>query len=1727
MSLALSDPHWQDAMYDKYNALIKNSTWVLVPRPYGANIMRCLWLFRHKFHVDGSLSRLVVKPATIRTVLSLALTRHWHVHQLDIKNAFLNGYLSETVYMHQPPGFVDSRYPHHVCRLQRSLYGLKQAPRAWFHRFVAYATRVGFSPSRCDSSLLIYRSGTDTTYLLIYVDDIVLTASSRALLHKIIFSLHKQFDMTDLGALNYFLRIFVTRDTTGMILSQKKYDTELLKRAHMLNYNPTRTPVDTESKLGPEGTPISDPTLYRSLAGGLQYLTFTRPNLSYVVQQICLYMHDPWEPHLTALKRILRYVQGTLKFDLHPCIVYLLATIFYHDLQRDNRLFHVLVQKLNIGALLTDVYLSANPVQHQRTKHIEIDIHFVRDMVAIGHVRALHVPSRYQYADIFTKGLPSALFEEFRTSLSVRLPPAQTAGEWTFGRLNATPIQKDVLGSNGTAPSFRQPKIQDRCGSYVHVVNGNNLPPVISPSPAMVLDDSCVGRIVWVDIEGVPIHAWSCATFNKIGSKWGEVMEHEESKDDLAKELFMWSPTFKVDNESKFFSDEDSTKDSDEANGGEINKVSSDIDSDGEAVSDTYFGENNDNLDKEHSQNQPQNVEVSSLDPFNIYESLHKKDDRVTNKGSENSIPFPPGFTPVDDYLKVDEHVTKDKSPGSSHRRSEGFCSRVMEDCQQNDDQPPPDNHSIGSNGHALKKGGSILEVLDGMVKVGQAMGYDMGGCLGSKAKKDWTRELIGKFDHISSDAIGNSGGILYMWDTNVFLKEHHTISDDFVAVTGDFNEVRSVDERGHDRHLSDHRLILLREVQVDYGATPFHFYHLWLNISGFDLMVSQVWNSFSFDDNNDMIRFKKKLQALKSSIREWIKVHKKKQMERRNDITLKLSTIDQQLDQGIVNDDILLSRMNLMKQLHDIKSADSCDVLQKAKIKWAVEGDENTKFFHGIVNRKRANLAIKGIMVDGDWIDVPSRVKDEFVSHFASRFQAPCVNRSRINFSFPNRLNSDESVSLEMPITSDEIRSAVWACGENKSPGPDGFTFEFFRRFWDVIGPDFCLAVKWFFDHNSFAKGCNSSFIALIPKVLDPKFVNDYRPISLIGSLYKVVTKILAIRLSSVLDSLISEVQSAFLPNRQILDGPFVINEVLSWCKHKRHQAMIFKVDFAKAYDSVRWDFLDDVLLSFGFGLKWRSWILGSLSSGKASVLVNGSPTSEFQFHCGLKQGDPLAPYLFILVMESLHLSFARVVEAGIFKGLKLNNSVMVSHLFYADDAVFVGEWSESNLSSIMNVLHCFSLTSGLKINVHKSHLLGVGVPNVIVDAAASSLGCSIMKTPFMYLGVPVGGNMSNIKAWDDIIRKIKSRLSKWKVKTLSIGGRLTLLKSVLGSTPIYWMSLYKVPKAVLASMEAIRRKFFNGAHDNEEKISWVKWSKVLSPKKHGGLGVSSFYALNRALLFKWVWRYISQDNSLWARVISSIHGSKFQDLVLSPSSLWISIVREVRVLKSRGVDLVSYCKKRVGNGLRTSFWEEVWIGDNSLSSVFPRIFALENNKSCSVADKLHDGLVRSLRRQVRGGVESQQLSLLHDLISSTLLSNVEDRWVWNLNGSDLFRVSDIRNLVDETFLPKDEVATRWIKYIPIKINIFAWKVRLDRLPTRLNLVHRGVQVTSLACPVCSTSHENTSHILFSCSMASDIARLISRWWDLGWSPLGSYDEWLSWFKDIRMGSKLKSMLE
>ena len=304
---ALTDPNWRRAMEEEFDALMANDTWTLVPRPAGTNLVIGKWIYRHKFHAYGSLDRYkarwvlrgftqcpgidydetfspVVKPTTVRTVLSLALSQDWPIHQLDVKNAFLHGTLSEIVYCSQPTGFVDSAHPSHVCKLNKSLYGLKQAPRAWYSRFASHLLVLGFVEAKSDTSLFIYCRGTDTVYLLLYVDDIVLTASSPGLLRSTITALQSEFAMKDLGPLHHFLGIAVHRRSDGLFLSQHQYLLDVLEHAGMPDCKPCSTPVDTHAKLSAmNGDLLSDATHYRSLTGALQYLTFTRPDISYAV----------------------------------------------------------------------------------------------------------------------------------------------------------------------------------------------------------------------------------------------------------------------------------------------------------------------------------------------------------------------------------------------------------------------------------------------------------------------------------------------------------------------------------------------------------------------------------------------------------------------------------------------------------------------------------------------------------------------------------------------------------------------------------------------------------------------------------------------------------------------------------------------------------------------------------------------------------------------------------------------------------------------------------------------------------------------------------------------------------------------------------------------------------------------------------------------------------------------------------------------------------------------------------------------------------------------------------------------------------------------------------------------------------------------------------------------------------------------------------------------------
>uniref|UniRef100_A0A0E0E2C1 Reverse transcriptase Ty1/copia-type domain-containing protein n=1 Tax=Oryza meridionalis TaxID=40149 RepID=A0A0E0E2C1_9ORYZ len=308
---ALADPNWRAAMEEEYTALLANRTWGLVPRPSGVNVVIGKWIFRHKFQADESLDRYkarwvlrgftqrpgidfdetfspVVKPATVRTVLSLTVSKDWPIHQLDVKNAFLHGTLQETVYCCQPADFTDPAKPDMICRLNRSLYGLKQAPHAWYSRFASFLLTLGFTEARSDTSLFIYHRGHDVVYLLLILGlCITFLESVSVALQRVCFSVN---------ASTFLIYLLVLACPSASHVP------------HLSTLMPSSA-VD--------GAPVADPTDYRSLTGALQYLAFTRPDISYVVQQICLHMHDPREPHLAALKRILRYTQGTVDHGLH------------------------------------------------------------------------------------------------------------------------------------------------------------------------------------------------------------------------------------------------------------------------------------------------------------------------------------------------------------------------------------------------------------------------------------------------------------------------------------------------------------------------------------------------------------------------------------------------------------------------------------------------------------------------------------------------------------------------------------------------------------------------------------------------------------------------------------------------------------------------------------------------------------------------------------------------------------------------------------------------------------------------------------------------------------------------------------------------------------------------------------------------------------------------------------------------------------------------------------------------------------------------------------------------------------------------------------------------------------------------------------------------------------------------------------------------------------------
>jgi len=387
----------------------------------------------------------------------------------------------------------------------------------------------------------------------------------------------------------------------------------------------------------------------------------------------------------------------------------------------------------------------------------------------------------------------------------------------------------------------------------------------------------------------------------------------------------------------------------------------------------------------------------------------------------------------------------------------------------------------------------------------------------------------------------------------------------------------------------------------------------------------------------------------------------------------------------------------------------------------------------------------------------------------------------------------------LMKEISDNEIEETINQCGETKSPGPDGFNFLFLKHNWEVLKNDVNNAVRWFWKEGKIPKGCNASFITLVPKKQTPLDLDDYIPISLVGCVYKIISKILANRLKTVLPKIIDNTQSAFIKGRGLLDSILVANEIVEEYRQKKKRLAIVKVDYEKAYDSVNWDFLYHMMERMGFCDRWISWVKECLGSSSVSVLVNGSPTNEFTPTRGLRQGDPMAPFLFLIVAEGLAGLVRQAVKKDLYSGIKVgSNETNVGLLQFADDTLFLCEAKAQNARTLKAILRSFELALGLRVNFSKTKVGGLGLDASMLKVFSNTLNCKHMDIPFVYLGMPIGGNPRLKQFWQPMIENVSSRLANWKGKLISMAGRVCLIKSVLSALPLYYMSFYKMPKYV-----------------------------------------------------------------------------------------------------------------------------------------------------------------------------------------------------------------------------------------------------------------------------------------------------------------------------------------
>jgi hypothetical protein len=511
----------------------------------------------------------------------------------------------------------------------------------------------------------------------------------------------------------------------------------------------------------------------------------------------------------------------------------------------------------------------------------------------------------------------------------------------------------------------------------------------------------------------------------------------------------------------------------------------------------------------------------------------------------------------------------------------------------------------------------------------------------------------------------------------------------------------------------------------------------------------------------------------------------------------------------------------------------------------------------------------------------------------------------------------------------------------------------------------------------------------------------------------------------------------------------------------------------------------------------------------------VNGSPTEDFIVGKGLRQGDPLSPFLFLIVAEGLSGLMRKAMDGGLFRGYSVSNNILFHTLQFADDTIIVGEGIRDNLWTIKTVLRSFELVSGLKVNFFKSKLYGINLDDDFLRAASVFLHCGVDSIPFKFLGIPVGANPRRKATWSTILDSMKRRLSSWNGRHLSIGGRLTLINSVLSSLPLYFFSFYKSPKSVILELVRLQRNFLWGGGMEGNKMCWVSWDRICQPKEKGGLGIKNLELFNDSLLCKWKWRCLVDREAPWYHLLQFRYGSLAGNLLrqdgrigIKKASIWWRHIWRLGSEEDGGW-FGSNISNKIGDGVDINFWKDKWMGTETMKDLFPDLFSKTNKPEGSVAHMGRwNGDVWQWKfdwnEELTATEIDNALYLLSLLHSVQLRRNERDsrRWVAHPVGSFTVQSTYMAMMNNNAAPAVDQGMSNifkklWLNNAPSKVTIFGWRLLLDKLPTREALFKKGIITNNhdRSCIFCLREVEESHHVFFNCNFSRQVWRIIFRW--------------------------------